>query len=416
MDSLPPSVIEALLDGPAMLPPKGVTANFDNPGSLNVFVVPTVVLAIVFPTLALLMRIYTQRSISRPLYWEDYIAILAWAMFIGFCVPSVICGRHAGAHQWDTPRREVFTMLYWSNTVQIVYCPAIFLVKLSILLQYMRIFVPSRQSNMGMFVGICVVFWGHFLFYVVDIFFQIFSCTPREKAWNKLITTGHCYDLPGIYVASGAVNVASDFIILLLPVFSIWKLKISTRQKMEVCGAFATGFLVGFLPVCAVSIARLVYIVLFFRTEDQTRAVIAPGLCGIAEISLGIICSCLPTVPMFLHVVRAQLPLISFFGWHPFAKTASAPFNSTASALRSKRQSHWDESGNKRLTKSYRELEDWQLSSKGIQLVHISSAGRRPEPTSDVEDGRIIQTTIVEIEECKEEPIDVRGKSYYDSS
>jgi hypothetical protein len=129
-----------------------------------------------------------------------------------------------------------------------MYGPVIFIVKLSILLQYMRIFVPTRQSNIGMYLGILAVFWAHLLFYIIDTFFQIFSCNPREKAWNKLILTGHCFDLPTIFVASGAVNVVSDFAVLILPIYSVWRLKITTRQKIQVSAAFATGLVVGLFP------------------------------------------------------------------------------------------------------------------------------------------------------------------------
>lgn len=128
------------------------------------------------------------------------------------------------------------------------------MVKLSLLLQYLRIFVPNRRTNMSMYIGIVIVFSAHLMFYIVVTFFQIFSCNPREMAWNKLITKGHCFDLPATFVASGAVNVVSDFGVLVMPVFAIWKLHISIRQKIQVSAAFAAGLLVRHLYCPAIYI------------------------------------------------------------------------------------------------------------------------------------------------------------------
>ncbi|KAF4621716.1 hypothetical protein G7Y89_g14487 [Cudoniella acicularis] len=404
ISALTPEQHEALLNGPALAPPPGQIPNFNHPDTLSIYVVPTIVLCITFSTLALLMRIYTQRAIARPLYREDYVAIVAWGMFIGFCVPNIICARHGGAHQWNTRLEEFFLMLY-----------------------YLRIFVPTRQSNMKMFMGICVVFWAHLTFYIVDTFFQIFSCNPREMAWNKLITDGHCFNLPATFVASGSVNVVSDFVLLILPIYSIWKLQITTKQKLQISGAFATGLL-----VCVASIGRLVYIVILFRTTDMTRAIIPPGLCGLAEISLGLICSCLPTFPMFYQVLRSQLPSITIFGFHPFPASSSDPLtlNGTVPSRQhtrgSKHQSVWDGNANGgRLTaKEYHELADWQLTPRhGELMVTISSPGRSKDGDtrsqfSGLESGlngsgamTIVQTVEVEIEERN-----LGEKSYYDSS
>lgn len=294
MSGLSPSIERIILNGPAMPPPPGVVSNFDHPDTLSVYVVPTITLAITFSTLALLMRLYTQRAIGKPLYWEDRkkygsfsniapansenrhcsfgmgknrTSILVFQLLIilgnvhwfykskfhcGTSCRSSSVGHSTGGIFHDalcttSPEyvmEKTLMFLQWSNLVQILYGPVIFVVKLSILLQYLRIFVPTRRGNLGMYIGLCVVFGSHLAFYIVVTFFQIFSCSPREATWNKLIAHKHCFDLPAMFVASGVVNVVSDLVILALPIYSIWKLQISTRQKIQVSAAFATGFLV----------------------------------------------------------------------------------------------------------------------------------------------------------------------------
>ena len=74
---------------------------------------------------------------------------------------------------------------------------------------------------MALYVAIQVLIWSIFLFYLVDTIFEIIMCSPREKIWNLLMTTGHCFDSNAAYMFTGLVNVVSDFSILILPMIPI---------------------------------------------------------------------------------------------------------------------------------------------------------------------------------------------------
>ena len=140
-------------------------------------------------------------------------------------------------------RKSDLTAIQWVNISSIVYGPVIFFIKLSILLQYLRIFRPTRQGNMFLYVGVQVCIWSTFLFYFVDTIFEIIMCLPREKIWNPLMTTGHCFNTNAAFQATGIFNVLSDFAILLLPIPSVWRLKVSLRKKIGIIAIFSAGFL-----------------------------------------------------------------------------------------------------------------------------------------------------------------------------
>ena len=125
----------------------------------------------------------------------------------------------------------------------IVYHADVFFVKLSILLQYLRIFVSNRKANLPLFVAIQVCTWSIFSFSVINLFLAIFMCNPREKLWNPLITNGHCFNVNNVYEGSGVLNAISDFAVLILPMPCLWKLQMPLRQKLLVMGVFATGSL-----------------------------------------------------------------------------------------------------------------------------------------------------------------------------
>ena len=63
--------IEALLDGPAGLPPAGTLPNIHKAAALkNVFYL-TIALSIAFSSSALLVRIYTKRFLLRSMGYDD---------------------------------------------------------------------------------------------------------------------------------------------------------------------------------------------------------------------------------------------------------------------------------------------------------------------------------------------------------
>lgn len=127
--------------------------------------------------------------------------------------------------------------------IEIFYGPVYILIKVSILLQYSRVFNPTGKNDLRMFIAIQLSIWTIASFYFILIFFNTFQCNPRENIWNKLAFTGHCYNIEAIRKATGVFNVISDFAILLLPLSSIWKLRMERKKKLLVSAVFAIGFL-----------------------------------------------------------------------------------------------------------------------------------------------------------------------------
>ncbi|KAK2594784.1 hypothetical protein QQS21_007531 [Conoideocrella luteorostrata] len=62
-------------------------------------------------------------------------------------------------------------------------------------------------------------------FYASTSIAKIWECSPREKIWNASIP-GTCLDLQLILNMSGAFNMVTDYLILLIPVQAVRKLKI----------------------------------------------------------------------------------------------------------------------------------------------------------------------------------------------
>jgi hypothetical protein len=130
----------------------------------------------------------------------------------------------------------------WLNVAEITYCPLSFLVKMAILLQYLRLFAPSRRENKLMWYGAWFCIAGCFVFYAVFMFWTAFYCYPRKMIWDKF-SGGTCHDHSPIVMWQGSFNMASDIIILLLPTASLWQLNVPLARKMVITLLFGTGLL-----------------------------------------------------------------------------------------------------------------------------------------------------------------------------
>ena len=102
-----------------------------------------------------------------------------------------------------------------ANIFGIYYIPLIFVSKLSILLQYLKLFTPNHTGKT--YWSIHFLIWSNLLFYLTIMLAAL--------------------------VAGAVINVISDFAILVLPIGKIWQLHMSPRRKLGVCAVFSAGVL-----------------------------------------------------------------------------------------------------------------------------------------------------------------------------
>ncbi|KAL8648073.1 MAG: hypothetical protein Q9226_006152 [Calogaya cf. arnoldii] len=212
---------------------------------------------------------------------ENLVCDFAAAGYLGlsaFLGLAIVIGKNGGDIQYKA---------YLSTVETIIYDPIIVLVKISILLQYVTLFVAHRRSVFHYTIHATI--WIIVLFYIAVTFVYIFSCNPRRKLWIPS-TPGHCQHEHGRGVFSGSINIASDFVILILPLPIILRLQMPFAKKLRLTLVFSFGFLA------------------------------SKGIIRFAEISIGIIVSCLPLV----HKSVKHL-------WTKFPSTSSLRKSSTSS-------------------------------------------------------------------------------------
>jgi hypothetical protein len=105
------------------------------------------------------------------------------------------------------------------------------------LLLYLRI-MPQRIYRTTCWMLLTLV--GLFAFATTVA--GIFQCIPVEKAWIKS-KEGHCYSLTRAWYANAGFSIATDFIILFLPIHMVYNLQRAKHEKMLLYAVFGVGAL-----------------------------------------------------------------------------------------------------------------------------------------------------------------------------
>lgn len=68
----------------------------------------------------------------------------------------------------------------------------------------------------------------------------VLQCSPAKALWDPRVK-GQCIDISIELVGSSVLNVATNFLILALPLPILWRLQISMRKKLQLVGIFLLG-------------------------------------------------------------------------------------------------------------------------------------------------------------------------------
>ena len=121
------------------------------------------------------------------------------------------------------------------TAVDICYTFAILFFKVSALCLLQRIF-PGRSFKRQLWaVGAFVLAYS-----LVQTFGIIFTCIPISATWDPSVK-GRCIKVDDLYLVCSSFNIATDFVMLSLPMPKLWKLNVSKTQKIQLTTFFALG-------------------------------------------------------------------------------------------------------------------------------------------------------------------------------
>lgn len=121
----------------------------------------------------------------------------------------------------------------------ITYTLTIAMVKISILLLYRRLFTTLKFRRATLIVGIACVSW-----LIAALLCLAFQChTDTERYRTDSLFSDQCIDLKAYWLGITGSNMALDLVILCMPLYMVWNLKLAARQKIALSGIFALGAL-----------------------------------------------------------------------------------------------------------------------------------------------------------------------------
>ncbi|KAL8925928.1 MAG: hypothetical protein Q9208_003241 [Pyrenodesmia sp. 3 TL-2023] len=244
-------------------------------------------------TLAVVAR-FTSRKLKRVAWASDDYMVLAslfltWAVIVSlhFCV---IYGGGRHVETISPPDLVKFLKsIYALNEIYISATPAI---KVAALLMYRRIFTtPMFWKVANTIIGLVVAWW------LAETIAAVFLCVPVNAWWDH--TPGaKCMSLRSFDLAFAVINIAFDFVILLLPVNMVWRLRINNVQK----AALTFVFLLGGLE-CIIAIVRLLSAIVHIDDVDFSWHITNTLIWTAAECGVGVISVCLPTLRPILSAL-----------------------------------------------------------------------------------------------------------------
>ncbi|KAK6510496.1 hypothetical protein TWF506_009602 [Arthrobotrys conoides] len=241
-------------------------------------------------TIFVILRLYCRYFLIHRVGADDWfitIGIAAeWALVVmNYFQIQYGTGRHITTVTIDG---LIPTLRYWF-AYQILYPLVLLFIKLSILAFYIKISPQRWYRNTVYAVGIFVIAWS-----ITFIFAYIFECPRPSTVWSLDFPRG-CVNLPALYYSTASINIASDLIILLLPIPVLQKLQINKQRKWALIAIFSVG-----VVAVAGSVARLWSLWKYQHTVDVSYDAIFILLFSHIEINLAIMCACAPALkPLF---------------------------------------------------------------------------------------------------------------------
>ncbi|KIE01658.1 CFEM domain-containing protein, partial [Metarhizium majus ARSEF 297] len=232
---------------------------------------------------------------KQTFWWDDW-----------FALATVICGSPStvinaygvgvngiGQDAWTLSFDQLYNFGKFFYIMEVLYFFEIAMVKLSLLLFFLRIFPAPAVRRLLWGTAAFTVVYG-----IVFVFVGIFTCSPISYFWTKWDQehSGKCMDINVIAWSNAGIGIAIDVWMLAIPMWQLKGLKMHWKKKISVAAMFMLGTF-----VTVVSILRLRSLVKFGTDSlNPTWDFFEVGLWSTIEVNVGIWCVCLPSFRLLL--------------------------------------------------------------------------------------------------------------------
>ncbi|KAL7894809.1 hypothetical protein HDV63DRAFT_138897 [Trichoderma sp. SZMC 28014] len=229
------------------------------------------------------LRLFARFLSGAKLWWDDYLIFFSVPQGIGMLVIQGLYAPMGVGRPITETLPNIVVILQLTLSYALIYNLCITTVKLSVLFFYLRIF-PNKDMRMASKIVIALIsVWS-----LANILMFLLLCHPFAAIYNPALPGGKCGNQIGAFIAVGVYNIISDFVVLTLPLRTIWTLNTKNQMKLSLSGIFLIGLLVS-----AVAVARIVTLT-HLSLANLTGTMVWVDFLSTLEVNLGIICVSLP--------------------------------------------------------------------------------------------------------------------------
>ena len=212
--------------------------------------------------------------------------ILATLVVGTACTAATIGGtiKHGlGKDLWTLEPKEITTMLLYFDVVASLYFSSLTLLKLSIILFYIKIFPSEGAQRLLKGTAAFTLVWG-----ITYVIIAIFQCHPISYFWNKWdgLHKGTCLNINVITSSNAGISIVLDFWSLGIPLWQLRGLRMHWKKKISVALMFGVGTF-----VTIVSILRLQALVHFAKSTNVSWEFYDVSMWSTIELGVGVMWS-----------------------------------------------------------------------------------------------------------------------------
>ncbi|CAG9982271.1 unnamed protein product [Clonostachys byssicola] len=303
------------------------------------------------------IRFYARHMSRSGIGWDDWLILLSFFSLIAadtlIIVANSVNPEGADIASNKDPTYEYteadieYTKLNYIATI--IYYTIVSSTKLSIILMYNRLFSVSTAFRYQV-IFMCLLTGA---FWIATTITNILSCIPMKYTWiNADEDPRYCINYNLYWLGSGIAESVIDFLIIIMPVRVVYRLRMSRGRKIAVVAVFLLGVFV--------IMSGVVKVILSYIPGSRNPDFSLTALWTTVHVCTGIICACLPVCwPVFVRMSRFRFSSSSSPSW-------SLKIFSSGSA--------WSEgSRNRRSSRNQRRASD-EIPVSGRTITNAQSA------------------------------------------
>ncbi|KAJ5219380.1 uncharacterized protein N7498_001479 [Penicillium cinerascens] len=254
---------------------------------------------LVMMIMAVWTRLVFRYYMLRSLQWDDGMVSLALALAIAQSAVILNGTVHGlGKLQSEMSAAHFTTVEKALYSSDLLYVLCLSLAKVSILQFLEKLCVNKRHKTICRWSSILIAVW------TVPVFFTLAFKCGASRPWD--VDNGHCINIFDFWAAICPVDIATELVICILPMYVIKPVQVSFGKKVTVIVAFVFRIF-----VIIITIARLIFMKRANSLADMNTDAFATSITTQLNLCVSLMTACIPCLKPFLDAFDSGMLSVS---------------------------------------------------------------------------------------------------------